>query len=166
MQANIRILNAANIAEKIWQLQDAVIGHVESYHIEASEKTSGGTLQTLVPSFIVHKIYCKIFPEDCAIIWQMTGNTSLRWDKVEQSVSDSTKPRKWRHFRFVREEWPLTAMTASFACSFELASSYFAEATNSLSKRGPFLQPWKTGNLRTPALNLKKIEDKRETPRL
>ena len=90
MQANIRILNAANIAEKIWQLQDAVIGHVGSYHIEASEKTSGSTLQTLVLSFIVHKIYCKIFPEDCAIIWQMTGNTSLRLDKVEQSVSDST----------------------------------------------------------------------------
>ena len=61
LHANIRILNAANIAEKIWQLQDAVIGHVESYHIEASEKTSGGTLQTLAQSFIVHKIYCKIF---------------------------------------------------------------------------------------------------------
>lgn len=124
----------------------------------------------LYKPYSVHLSYtkytAKYFPEDCAIIWQMTGNTSLRWDKVEQSVSDSTKPRKWRHFRFVREEWPLTAMTASFACSFELASSYFAEATNSLSKRGPFLQPWKTGNLRTPALNLKKIEDKRETPRL
>lgn len=128
------------------------------------------------PAVALYKLYsihlsytkytAKYFPEDCAIIWQMTGNTSLHWDKVEQSVSDSTKPRKWRHFRFVREEWPWTAMTASFACSFELASSYFAEATNSLSKRGPFLQPWKTENLRTPALNLKKIEDKRETPRL
>ena len=74
----------------------------------------------------------------------MTGNTSLRWDKVEQSVSDSAKPRKSRHFRFFREEWPSTAMTASFACRFELASSYFAEATkftSFLSKRGPFLQP-------------------------
>lgn len=103
--------------------------------------------------------------QDRAIIWQMTGNTSLRWDKVEQSVSDSTKPRKWTHFRFVREERPWTAMTASFACRFELASSYFTEATNFLSKRDPFLQPWKTRNLRTPALSLKKIEDKRETRR-
>ena len=47
----MRILNAANIAEKIGQLQDAVIGHVESYHIEASEKTSGATPQTLVTSY-------------------------------------------------------------------------------------------------------------------
>lgn len=166
MQANIRILNAANIAEKIWQLQDAVIGHVESYHIEASEKTSGGTLQTLVSSFIVHKIYWKIFSG------RLCHNLTNDRKHVTPLGQGGTvgvgfhQPRKWRHFRFVREERPWTAMTASVACRFELASSYFAEATNSLSKRGPFLQPWKTGNLRTPALNLKKIEDKRETPRL
>jgi len=111
------------------------------------------------------KYTAKYFPEDRAIIdkWQETRHSAgTRWNS---RCRIPPKPRKWRHFRFVREERPWTAMTASFACRFELASSYFAEAKNFLSKRGPFLQPWKTGNLRTPALSLKKIEDKRETRR-
>ena len=81
LHANIRILNAANIAEKIWQLQDAVIGHVEAYHIEASEKTSGGTLQKLVYSFIVHKIYWKIFSGRLCHKWQETRHSAgTRWN--------------------------------------------------------------------------------------